>query len=121
MENSSVKKVKFFTKLNNDISAIGKNVNYSILFTFSKSTFCKTVSFIFCLTSNEAIINRLKLFVYQLTLIENIKQVGKEDIVKSQVKSFEDRLAAESYILKVMAIFSPEQFNTSFGKVSISN
>ena len=57
----------------------------------------------------------------QLTLIENIKQVGKEEIVKSQVKYFKDLLSADSYIIKVAAIIPPEQFNISFGKVSVSH
>ena len=63
----------------------------------------------------------LKLFVCQLTLIANTKHVGKEEIVKLQVKSFEDLLSAESYIIKVVAITPPKQFNTSFGKVSVSH
>ena len=50
-----------------------------------------------------------------------MRQVGKEEIVKSQVVSFEDLLSAESYMIKVVAIIPPEQFNTSFGKVSISH
>ena len=50
-----------------------------------------------------------------------MNKVGKEEIVKSQVKSFEDLLPAESYIIKVVAIIPPEQFSTSFGKVSVSH
>ena len=42
-------------------------------------------------------------------------------MVKSQVKSFGDLLSAESYIIKVVAIIPPKQFNTSFGKVSVSH
>ena len=50
-----------------------------------------------------------------------MKQASKEEIIESQVKSFEDLLSAESYIIKVVAIIPPEQFNTSLGKVLVSH
>ena len=57
----------------------------------------------------------------KLILIESAKRVVKEEIVKSQVKSFEDLLSAERYTIKVVAMTPPKQFNTSFGEIPISH